>query len=95
MLARLWKSADGSFGVDKVPASRVYHINVVLQLKSSDAVSGDHTTVLQKCVRFCEAPALEFVRVFVAEISGLGGGGIIVSGGMVKYNLWFKCCGWY
>ena len=49
--SRLWTSADGNFGVDRIALPRVYHVNLVLQLKGTDLDANEDATVLQKCVQ--------------------------------------------
>ena len=46
---RLWTSADGSFGVDKVALPRVYHVTLVVQLKGTDVDANDRATILHRC----------------------------------------------
>ena len=52
-ICRLWTVGEGSFGVQKVPCARTYHINVLLSVKSLAHGADDRSMVLQRYAPVC------------------------------------------
>ena len=60
---RLWTTEEGTFGVEKLPCARTYHINVLLRVKSLARGAPERAMVMQRCVALLLAGSGECMHI--------------------------------